>query len=102
MKQVRHLGVYGLILDNDNIVLIDKVGGPYNGKLDLPGGTIEFGETPEKTLVRELEEEVGIKVLDYELFDGNSIVHEWSYKDYHEQLHHHEGEKLYYHCFPCS
>ena len=88
MKQVRHLGVYGLILDNDNIVLIDKVGGPYNGKLDLPGGTIEFGETPEKTLVRELEEEVGIKVLDYELFDGNSIVHEWSYKDYHEQLHH--------------
>ena len=48
MKQFKHLGSYGLILDNDNIVLIKKHGGPYNGKLDLPGGTIEFGETPEE------------------------------------------------------
>ena len=34
MKQFKHIGAYGLILDNDNIVLIKKNGGPYNGKLD--------------------------------------------------------------------
>ena len=88
MKQFKHLGAYGLILDNDNIVLIKKNGGPYNGKLDLPGGTIEFGETPEETLVRELEEEVGINVLEYKLFDGNSVTFEWEHKGELEQGHH--------------
>ena len=81
MKQFKHIGSYGLILDNDRIVLIKKVGGPYGGKLDLPGGTIEWGENPEITLVRELEEEVGIKVTDYELFDGNSITFEWTHNE---------------------
>ncbi len=33
-----HIGVYGLITENDQILLIKKVGGPYDGKLDLPGG----------------------------------------------------------------
>ena len=88
MKQFKHLGSYGLILDNDNIVLIKKNGGPYNGKLDLPGGTIEFGETPEETLIREIEEEVGIEVLEYELFDGNSVTFEWEHKGEIEQGHH--------------
>lgn len=88
MKQFKHIGAYGLILDNDKIVLIKKVGGPYNGKLDLPGGTIEWGEKPEIALVRELEEEVGIKVIDYELFDGNSITFEWTHKSELEQGHH--------------
>lgn len=88
MKQFKHIGSYGLILDNDKIVLIKKVGGPYNGKLDLPGGTIEWGEKPEITLVRELEEEVGIKVIDYELFDGDSITFEWAHKGELEQGHH--------------
>ena len=88
MKQFKHIGSYGLILDNDKIVLIKKVGGPYNGKLDLPGGTIEWGEKPEETLIRELEEEVGIKVTDFELFDGNSITFEWTHKGELEQCHH--------------
>lgn len=88
MKQFKHIGSYGLILDNDKIVLIKKVGGPYSGKLDLPGGTIEWGEKPEIALVRELEEEVGIKVIDYELFDGNSIIFEWTHKGELEQGHH--------------
>ena len=80
MRQFKHIGSYGLILDNDKIVLIKKVGGPYDGKLDLPGGTIEWSENPETTLIRELEEEVGIKVLDYQLFDGNSVTFEWIHK----------------------
>ena len=88
MKQFKHIGSYGIILENDKIVLIKKVGGPYNGKLDLPGGTIEWGEKPETTLIRELEEEIGIKVIEYELFDGNSITLEWTHKGELEQGHH--------------
>lgn len=88
MKQFKHLGAYGLIIKDEKIVLIKKVGGPYNGKLDLPGGTIEWGETPEQTLIRELKEEVGIDVIKYDLFDANSIVFEWIHKEELERGHH--------------
>ena len=88
MKQFKHLGAYGLIIKDNKIVLIKKVGGPYNGKLDLPGGTIEWGETPEQTLIRELNEEVGIDVIEYELFDANSIIFEWIHKEELERGHH--------------
>lgn len=79
MKEFKHIGAYGLIISNDKIVLIKKHGGPYDGKLDLPGGTIEFGENPERALKRELEEEIGIKLKEYELFDANSSVFKWTY-----------------------
>ena len=77
---------YAVMLNK--ILLIKKVSGPYDGKLDLPGGTIEWGEKPEETLRREIKEEVGIDVIDYELFDANSINIEWQYKDKIELVHH--------------
>ena len=88
MKTNKHIGAYGLILNGDNIVLIKKVGGPYDGKLDLPGGTIEFGETVEEALIRELNEEVGINVTEYELFDANSVLVDWNYKKELIKVHH--------------
>lgn len=88
MKQIKHIGSYGLILKDNKILLIKKKGGPYDGKLDLPGGTIEFGETPEETLVRELKEEVGIDVTSYTLFDGNSAFISWTHKGELESITH--------------
>lgn len=81
MKEYKQLGAYGLVIKDDKILLIKKNGGPYDGKLDLPGGTIEFCERPEETLKRELMEEVGIEVVDYQLFDADSVTFEWQFKE---------------------
>lgn len=81
MKEFKQYGAYGLVIENDKILLVKKNGGPYDGKLDLPGGTIEFCERPEDAMVRELMEEVGIKVESFQLFDADSVSFEWQFKE---------------------
>ena len=81
MKEHTHYGVYGIIIKDNKVVLINKVTGPYDGKLDLPGGRIEFGEKPEEALKRELKEELGIEVLSSKLIDADSITFKWNNKE---------------------
>ena len=88
MKEHKHLGAYGLIIENNKILLIKKVSGPYDGLLDLPGGTMEFGERPVDTLKRELKEEVGISILEYSLFDTDSVNINWNYNNELINVHH--------------
>ena len=88
MKQIKHIGAYGIIIKDNKILLINKNGGPYDGKLDLPGGTIEFNEEISAALMRELKEEVGIDIIDYELFDVISSNIEWLHKGQLEQIKH--------------
>ena len=88
MKEFKHLGAYGIIIQDDKILLIKKFGGPYDKKLDLPGGTIEFCERPEDTLKRELMEEVGIEVINYQIFDVDSVSFDWQYKNDLVKVHH--------------
>lgn len=80
-KEFRQYGAYGIIIKDDKILLIKKYGGPYDGKLDLPGGTIEFHEKSENTLKRELLEEVGIEVKNFKLFDADSVDFEWEFNN---------------------
>ena len=91
MKEHKHLGAYALLIKENKILLIKKVTGPYDGKLDLPGGTIEFTETPEKSLKRELLEETGIEITSYELFDADSVTFAWNTKENVQVKTHHIG-----------
>ena len=87
-KEFKQLGAYGLVICDSMILLIKKHGGPYDGTLDLPGGTIEFCERPEDAMMRELKEEAGINVLKHELFDADSVSFDWQYKDVMLRVHH--------------
>ena len=88
MVEKRHLGVYGLIINDNKIALILKSRGAYTGKLDFPGGSIEHGERPEETLKREIKEELNVEVKSYELFDTESVVVNWEHHGEVENMHH--------------
>lgn len=87
-KEDKHIGVYGLVINDNKILLIKKKTGPYDGKLDLPGGGFRFGERPIETLKREIKEEVGINVIDCELFDTDSVRADWIWNDTPVKTHH--------------
>lgn len=89
MEKYTHLGVYGVLLENNKILLIKKARGPHKGKWDLPGGSIEFGEEPYETLKREFYEETGITELEGRIRTAKSYTLIYQYKENQlEELHH--------------
>lgn len=89
MDRHTHLGVYGIIIKDEKILLIEKSRGPHRGKWDLPGGSIEFGEEPYQTLKRELYEETGIQQFSATIRSATSYTIVYPYKENQlEELHH--------------
>ena len=69
-------GVKGIVRKNDRFLVLVKP----NGKLDLPGGRVESGETVQSALHREINEETGLKV---EIHDP---VEQWAFYKTPDQL----------------
>jgi ADP-ribose pyrophosphatase YjhB (NUDIX family) len=56
------VGVGALIVDEGKLVLIKRGVEPRKGKWSIPGGAVELGEKVRDAVVREAEEESGLKV----------------------------------------
>ena len=55
------IAVDGVWIKNGKILLIKRKNEPFKGKWALPGGFVEYGERVEDAVLREFQEEVGIK-----------------------------------------
>lgn len=51
-----------IIYQKDNLILIRRKNPPYQGKLALPGGFVDIGETVENACIREAKEETNINI----------------------------------------
>jgi len=89
MEKYKHVGVYGVLEEDNKVLLIKKSRGPHKGKWDLPGGTIEFGEEPYEALKREFLEETGISEIEATIRSAKSYTIIYFFKENElEEMHH--------------
>lgn len=55
----------GFVFHQDRLILCVRAKDPGKGKLDLPGGFVDFDETVEDALRREIEEELNVETTNY-------------------------------------
>jgi len=88
LRRHSHLGAYARIERGGQLLLIRKCRGPYTGSWDLPGGTIEFGESPEEAVIREVQEETGLQVVIQSLLAVPSVCLRYQDSGGEAELHH--------------
>ncbi len=80
--------VAAIIKKDEKIFATQRGTGEFQGGWEFPGGKIEPGETPQRALIREIMEELDVKIKVNELFE----IVEYDYPNFH----------LTMHCFWCE
>ncbi|KGX85227.1 NUDIX hydrolase [Pontibacillus marinus] len=83
----RAFGVYGICVQQGKLLVIDKNGGPYINRFDLPGGSLEEGESLVSALHREFEEETGASIHVKNLIGTSDFFVKWDWEPY-THVHH--------------
>jgi ADP-ribose pyrophosphatase YjhB (NUDIX family) len=74
-KQHTSVRAYGILVRDDQVLLVRSSSPLIKPPLWwLPGGGIDFAESPEETLLREFREETGLSIKDPVLLDVASDV----------------------------
>src|SRR5580658_6876231 len=56
------VGVGGIAIDGDRVLLVQRAAEPLKGQWSIPGGALELGESLTDGVARELLEETGVAV----------------------------------------
>ncbi|NIK12547.1 NUDIX hydrolase [Alkalibacillus almallahensis] len=83
----RAFGVYGICIRDGKLLVINKNGGPYINRYDLPGGSLEEGEGLSEAMRREFLEETGQEIEIEENIGVIDFKLPWSWKDFTD-VHH--------------
>ena len=69
--------VTGVVIKEDKVLLARHTYGGGKGMLIIPGGYVNFGETPQEALVREYMEETRIEVKPMDIIGVRFNMHDW-------------------------
>lgn len=69
--------VTAVVIHENKVLLARHTYGGGNGKLIVPGGYVENGETPQHALVREYLEETGITIEPENIIGIRFNMHDW-------------------------
>ena len=69
--------VTGVVIKDDKVLLARHTYGAGKGMLIIPGGYVNFGETPQDALVREYMEETNIKIKPLNIIGIRFNMHDW-------------------------
>ncbi|WP_422123321.1 NUDIX hydrolase [Planococcus sp. X10-3] len=86
-KYHRAFGVYGLCIENEKLLVINKSRGPYINRFDLPGGSLEEGESLSEAIKREFLEETGLEINVSENLGVIDFQLPWKWQEY-SAVHH--------------
>ena len=87
---VPRVGVGAVVLDGPRVLLAQRGRPPGQGKWSIPGGLVHLGERIEEALVREVEEESGLRVrvlglcgvIDRVVREGDAVRYHYVILDY--------------------
>lgn len=69
--------VSGVLIKDGKVLLARHTYGSGNGKLIIPGGYINIGESPKQAIVREFMEETGVEISPERIIGIRFNVHDW-------------------------
>ena len=84
MENIRfHITVKGIVVFKQKVLLMKRVRPSSDGLgyWELPGGGLEYGETPNESLKRELKEETGL-TIDVASTDDDHVSISFEHTDY--------------------
>jgi len=75
--------VAGIIVYQDEVLINIRAKAPGAGLWDLAGGFVDFNETLEQALSREVKEELGIEVTHWQYLCSGTNIYHYKAIDYH-------------------
>ena len=69
--------VTGVVIHENKVLLARHTYGGGSGKLIVPGGYVEYDESPQQALIREYLEETGVTVEPQDIIGIRFNMHDW-------------------------